>query len=83
MAVKLTFAELRQFLLGLGFQEDLAKQIYPRFRHRPSDTVFMFRPYKPTDRVNPGDLVAVRRFLDERGLMEADEFDRFLDKTPA
>lgn len=83
MTVRITFAELRQFLLDLDFQEDLAKQMYPRFRHQPSDTVFMFRPYKWADRVNPGDLVAVRRFLDVRGLMEAEEFDRFLDKTPA
>jgi hypothetical protein len=83
MAKTITFAELRHFLLGLGFVEDTVRGGFLRFQHDPSDTRFIFRAYKATDRVNPGDLVAVRRFLDERGLMEADEFDRFLGKTPA
>ena len=83
MGRTITFAELRTFLREMGFVEDTVRGEFLRFQHDPSDTRFIFRAYKPTDRVNPGDLVAVRRFLDERGLMEADEFERFLSKTPA
>jgi hypothetical protein len=80
---RITFAELRQFLRDMQFKEDLFKGEFYRFKHDPSDTEFVFRHYKPMDLVNPGDLMAVRRFLDERGLMDADAFDRLLTKAPA
>ncbi|MBL8797962.1 MAG: type II toxin-antitoxin system HicA family toxin [Planctomycetia bacterium] len=83
MARTISFAELRAFLHDMGFVEDTVRGEFLRFQHHPSDTRFIFRAYRPTDRVNPGDLVAVRRFLDERGLMDPAEFERFLSKTPA
>lgn len=78
-----TFAELRQFLHDLGFKEDLVQEKFHRFQHDPSDTRFIFRPYRPSDLVQQGDLVAVRRFLDVRGLMDAEAFDRQWTKAPA
>jgi hypothetical protein len=77
------FAELRQFLLDLGFNEQEMENGHFRFRHARSDTIFHFRPYKPDDFVIEVHYRMVRRILDERGLMNADEFDRLLSKTPA
>lgn len=77
------FAELRQFLLDLGFQEESFNGGHHRFRHDPSDTVFLFRPYNPEDSVILVHYLMVRRILDERGLLDTSTFDRFLNKAPA
>jgi predicted RNA binding protein YcfA (HicA-like mRNA interferase family) len=77
------FAELRQLLLDLGFQEQQRKDGHFRFRHAASDTVFLFRPYRPDDHVILVHYRMVQRILDERGLMEADQFDRLLNRAPA
>jgi len=78
-----TFADLRQLLKDLGFHESTFREKFIRFADDQSDTVFVLPHYQPQDCVRPVDLLVVRRFLDERGLMGAEEFDRFLDKTPA
>lgn len=77
------FAEMRQLLLDLGFVEKNFVDGRVRFRHAPSDTIFPFRPYQPTDFVILVHFLMVRRILDERGLLDADQFDRLLSKTPA
>lgn len=83
MMKTIPFAELRQFLHELEFKEDLVQGKFHRFQHAPSDTLFIFRPYRDKDPVQPGDIVVVRRFLDERGLMDPETFERFLSKAPA
>jgi len=83
MSKTITFAELRHFLKGLKFKDDVFQEKFHRFRHARSGTQFIFRPYADDDPVGPGDLRVVQLHLDWRGLMEADEFDRFLAKAPA
>ena len=77
------FAELRQLLTELGFLQDTLKNKSICFRHAPSGTVFHLHHYKPDEFVIVVHLIMVRRILDERGLMEADEFERLLNKAPA
>jgi hypothetical protein len=77
------FAEMRELLLDMGFVEKTFNDGHTGFRHAASDTSFHFRPYEPTDFVIIVHFLMVRRILDERGLLDAHEFDRLLSKTPA
>lgn len=80
--VKLTpirFAELR--LLGRLQFADTRTDSGWRFEHSPSVTVFLFRAYKPEDRITQADEVATRIQLDWRGLLSADAFDNSLNKA--
>jgi len=43
----------------------------------------MFRRYRARDSVTLANLAAVRKLLDERGLLPADEFDNRLHKALA
>ena len=79
---KVPFRHLRQFLLDLGFSESRLPTSGFVFAHEPSDTLLFYRPYEPDETVNPGDVMTTRRFLDERGLLDADEFEEALEKTP-
>ena len=77
------FAELRQLLLELRFKQETLESGHFQFGHAQSDTAFLFRPYQPEDFVIEVHYRMVRRILDERGLMNADEFDRVLTKVSA
>jgi len=79
---KISFSRLRQFLAGLGFKE-VEQKPYWRFEHAPSETIFIFRPYRLREKVNMPDLFIVKSQLDWRGLVAADAFDDSLQKTPA
>jgi hypothetical protein len=82
MKTKTTFGELRQLLLEMGFAEFSGpEQIV--FRHEPSDTLFVFRPYRPGDAVTGYNLIEVQSMLDSRGLMSAETFENQFKKTPA
>lgn len=83
MIKSITFAELRRLLQDLGFEESTFREKFFRFEDTRSDTVFVFPAYQPEDWVRQVDLIVVRRFLDERGLMDAAKFDHLLNKTPA
>jgi hypothetical protein len=54
-----------------------------RFEQPSSNTIFLFRPYRPRDRVYELDLFVVRSQLDARGMMEEDAFGESLAKTLA
>jgi hypothetical protein len=82
MTNSISFAELRQLLIELGFREYLdSEQVV--FRHEPSDTLFVFRRYRPQDPVASYNLMDVRHMLDARGLMTAETFENQFRKTPA
>jgi hypothetical protein len=49
----------------------------------PSDTLFVFRPYRPADPVTGYNLDAVQSMLDARGLMSAAAFEDQFKKTSA
>jgi hypothetical protein len=79
----LPFATLRKLLLDLGFVEKVVPGSSIVFGHAASDTVFLFRPYGPHDKVSMMDLVGVRRQLDLRSLLGEDAFDALLRKASA
>jgi hypothetical protein len=82
MTNKITFAELRKLLLELGFREaSRPEEII--FGHQPSDTLFVFRPYRPSDPVASYNLIDVKTMLDARGLMSAEAFEDQFKKKPA
>jgi hypothetical protein len=67
------FAEFRGFLEHLGYVE----KAYPNgrvFLH-PDEGLLAFRFYAEDEPVHPRDLLSTRRFLDLRGLIEADDFN--------
>ena len=77
------FAELRRFLNGLGFADKRTETAWI-FHHR-SEGLLIFRRYANEEAVDEGDLRSTRMFLDLRGLLEAKDFDAFLQRagTPA
>jgi hypothetical protein len=77
-----TFAELRQFLLDLGFTQTKQDKFW-RFEHAPSETVFGFRPYRTNERVTLLDLEHVRKHLDWRGVLSENAFDEQMKKATA
>ena len=77
------FARLRALLLDLGFVERVIDGNSLGFYEAESDTVFVFRLYRPQDRVSMTDLAGVRSQLDWRGLLSREEFDAALRKASA
>jgi len=76
------FGALRELLSEMGFEEVAGpEQIV--FRHQPSNTLFVFRAYRPADPVTRYNLVEVKDMLDSRGLMHAETFENQFRKTPA
>jgi hypothetical protein len=82
MMSRIKFGELRQLLLDMGFREVVGPE-QVAFRHGPSDTLFVFRPYRMGDSVASYNLIEVQTMLDSRGLMSADSFENRFKKTPA
>ena len=79
----ISFKEFQRFLNQLGFvgkRTDAACA----FRH-PTEGLLVFRVYSETEPVDERDLHSARRFLDMRGVLEAKDFDMFVQgaKTPA
>jgi hypothetical protein len=76
------FAELRQLLVDLGFTVSKQGRFW-FFEHAPSETTFLFRPYRIRDRVTLRDVNSTRHHLDWRGLMAPEAFDDLLKKATA
>jgi hypothetical protein len=83
------FAALRKLLLDLGFIEKTlpASEDNPvpahAFYHADSDTIFLFRTYRPQEKVSAMDFVGVRAQLDYRGLLGREAFEAALLRVPA
>ncbi len=77
-----TFAELRQLLLDLGFTQSKRGKFW-FFEHAPSETTFTYRPYRTRERVTLLDLDRTRHHLDWRGVLEPRAFDDVLKKATA
>ena len=78
----ITFAELRQFLLGLGFTFSKRGKFWC-FEHASSETILLYRPYRARERVTLLDLHRTRLDLDGRGVLEEQAFDELLKKATA
>jgi hypothetical protein len=79
---ELPYSTLRRFLLDLEFTEKPGPSCII-FKHAPSETTFIFRPYDTKENIHWPDLISVRKQLDERGLLASDSFDKILLRTPA
>jgi hypothetical protein len=77
------YATLRQLLLDLGFDETIIPGSHILWRHDPSDTLFMFRLYRPQDHITMVCLLSTRKHLDEGGLLSAESFDARLRQALA
>lgn len=77
-----TFAELRQLLCDLGFTVAKSGKFWS-FEHAPSDTSYLFRPYRAGEKISLIDLQSTRRHLDMRGLLDEQAFDDQLKKATA
>ena len=78
MKPSVTFAELRQLLLDMGFREVVVPKSHIGFHHDSSGAELFLPVYRSGQIVAPRYLLMVRIMLDAKGLMEADEFDRFV-----
>ncbi len=70
------FTEFRTFLHGLGYVEKRVPK--GRVFEHPREGLLLFRSYRDDETVAPIDLVSTRKFLDLRGVIEADDFDATL-----
>ena len=77
-----TFAELRQLLLDLGFMLSKEGKFW-YFEHPPSGTILGYRPYRAREKVTLLDLDMTRKHLDWRGVLTPEAFDDRLKKAPA
>ena len=83
------FATMRKLLLDLGFVEKALPKSSDNpvpalaFGQADSDTLFVFRMYRPQDKVSMMDLTGVRSQLDWRGLLSREAFDAALLKVSA
>ena len=82
-ATSVSFAELRRFLNGLGFSDKRTESAWVLHHH--TEGLLVFRLYGADEPVDEGDLRSTRKFLDLRGLLEAKDFDAFVQQasTPA
>jgi hypothetical protein len=78
----ITFAALRTLLDELGFTERKGNGSCLIFEHEPSETVLYFRTYQPREKVDQTDLVVVRKFLNEKGVLARDDFERWTWQHP-
>src|SRR5262249_22964284 len=77
-----TFAELRQLLVDLGFTVGKRGKFW-FFEHAPSETTLAYRPYRVRERVTLLDMHITRQHLDWRGVLEERAFDDLLKKATA
>ncbi len=78
-----TFSELRELLLELGFCESVQDPDRVRFEQPSTGTVQLFRAHESRDKLTDRELLVVRRQLVDNGLIEASVFDRFLQRALA
>jgi hypothetical protein len=77
-----TFAELRQLLVDLGFTVSKSDKGW-NFEHPSSETWFLYRPYRVREKVTVGDLHMTRKQLDLRDVLDEEAFDDRLKKASA
>jgi hypothetical protein len=79
----ITFEELRELLLELGFSECLPPPQRIRFEHPATGTVLLFPAYDSHQTVSDREMAVIRRQLVDNGLIEAPAFERFLERASA
>ncbi len=79
---RVSFAQLRRLLAELHFTEARKEKGW-RFEHPDSETVFLFRPYQPHEKVSQVDLFTTQTHLEWRGLLSPEAFQDMLTKATA
>ena len=76
-----SFAEFGRFLQSIGFSRKRAETAW--VFHHETEGLLIFRLYRADEAVDEGDLRSTRKFLDLRGLLEAKDFDAFVQEASA
>jgi hypothetical protein len=79
---QIPFDRVRKILLDLGFVQSQVPGPFWYFEHAPSGTILVYRDYQPGETISWADHVKTGKFLDLKGLMEADDFEEMLHQTP-
>ncbi len=80
---RVTFADLRQMLLDMGFTEAVVPRSHVFFAHSPSGAEVALPIYRADRIVLPHHLISVRIMLDAKGLMDRADFDDFVASLSA
>jgi predicted RNA binding protein YcfA (HicA-like mRNA interferase family) len=80
---RITFGQLRQLLLDLGFTQTVTPKSHVFFAHQRSGAETAVPVYRSNQIVAPHHLVMVRAMLDGKGLMDRDAFDEFVATASA
>jgi len=75
---RITFGQLRQLLLGMGFTASVTPKSHVFFAHQASGAEVALPLYRSNRIVLPHHLVSVRIMLDAKGLMDSNDFDDFV-----
>jgi predicted RNA binding protein YcfA (HicA-like mRNA interferase family) len=70
----ITFGDLDRILGELDFTRIVVKGSHVTYEH-PSGALLMFPPHRVNEKVDPKNLIVVRKTLDEFGLMEREQFE--------
>jgi hypothetical protein len=73
------FSRLQHLLAGLGFQERVVPDSHIYFEHPPSGTLLLYHVYHANEPLTWADFVKTRKFLDERGLLQREQYEERMD----
>lgn len=82
-APRIKFSDLRQILLDLGFRRFPVKKPFIGFYHDEADASLVFPSYRSNSWLAVHHLLQVRVYLDLKGLMDEDDFDRLAIEAAA
>ncbi len=68
-------------LLQIGFVCGYTTGPHKLYTHEETDTIIALPPSRPGELARPIHIVAIRKQLIDRGLVDDDEFDRLLEKA--
>ena len=74
-----SFCAFQLLLKEIGYSEKRSEKAW--IFHHPKEGLLVFRLYGVNEAVDERDLIATRKFLDFRGLLDATQFDAFLHQT--
>jgi predicted RNA binding protein YcfA (HicA-like mRNA interferase family) len=77
----ITYRELEQVLLGLGFKRLRAPGSHVYFEHAPSGAAVIVKDYNPSEAVPLYKLSAAEAALENFGILERSEFRRRLEQS--
>jgi hypothetical protein len=80
MMKTITFARFKRFLESVGLRHERGPSAHEYFTEPDGQALFVLPRYHPNQLVRPPHLVGARRLLIEKGYLEPEDFERFLDQ---